>query len=33
VTSIEQELGRGVPMAEVEASVERAFTAEFGTRT
>jgi len=33
VTSIEQELGRGVPMAEVQASVARAFTAEFGTRT
>ncbi len=29
VTSIEQELGRRVPMAEVEASVERAFAAEF----
>lgn len=31
VTSIEQELGRSVPMADVGASVERAFIAEFGT--
>lgn len=29
VTSIEQELGRAVPMADVEAAVERAFLAEF----